>query len=199
MSLELLPFPAVGPRFGLWCDDESLAIESSTRDSFTVSGKVEHVFPLGTTLHFRANGEETEVPLALGSRGPEALRALSRALPRGIYVRAESNDDATTLKFAETFVPAARRPRVQVLTTDSRQRVRLLDTNQLEVVGAAQSRCFVTLLVDTRRSTFALGEGTSAADAARAIAKACPSGFRAEVDGSVVTFWKGSDSDQVAA
>ncbi|GEM_PF-1746479 len=199
MSLEILPFPAVGPRFGLWCDDESLKVQPESRDSFTVSGTVEHVFPLGTTLHFRANGEETEVPLALGSRGPEALRALSRALPRGIYVRSESNDDATTLKFAETFAPAARRPRVQVLTTDLGQRIRLLDTNQLEVVGATKSRCFITLLVDTRRSTVALDKATSAAGAARAIARACPFGFRAEVEGAVVTFWKSSDSDQLAA
>jgi hypothetical protein len=199
MSLEILPFRPAAPRFGLWCDDASLKIAAQSRDRFMLSGKVEHVFPLGTTLHFRAGEEETEVPLALGSRATDALRALTRALPRGVFVDAHSNDLCTELKFTETVIPAARRPRVQVLTTDLGQRVRMLDTNQVELVGATRSRCYLTLLVDARRSTVTIDEGTSAADTAQALASRCPFGFRAEVTGSVVTFWKSSDSTKIAA
>ncbi len=199
MSLELLPFRSAVPRFGLWCDDASLKIFPRASDRFVVSGKVEHVFPLGTTLHFRSGEEETEVPLALGSRGPDALRALSRALPRGVFVDAHSSEISTELKFTQTVIPAARRPRVQVLTTDLGQRVRMLDANQVEFLGATRSRCFLTLLVDSRRSSLTLDENTSAAETARAVASRCPFGFRAEVDGSVVTFWKTSDSTQIAA
>ncbi len=199
MSLEILPFRSASPRFGLWCDDESLKIAAQSRDRFTLSGKVEHVFPLGTTLHFTSGEQETEIPLALGSRAPDALRALTRALPRGIFVAAHSNNLGTELTFTQTVIPAARRPRVQVLTTDLGQRVRVLDTNQIELVGATRTRCFITLLVDSRRSTLTVDEGTSAADTAQAIAGRCPFGFRAEVEGAVVTFWKTSDSTKIAA
>lgn len=199
MSLEILPFRPAAPRFGLWCDDASLKIEALPRNHFALSGRVEHVFPLGTTLHFRAGEDETEVPLALGSRAPDALRALTRALPRGTFVDARATDHGTELSFTQTVLPAAARPRVQVLTTDLGQRVRLLDVNQVELVGATRSRCFLTLRVDSRRSTLTLDEGTSAADTARAVASRCPFGFRAEVDGAVVTFWKGSDSTEIAA
>ena len=199
MSLEILPFRSAAPRFGLWCDDASLKIAAQPRDRFVLSGKVEHVFPLGTTLHFRAGEDETEVPLALGSRAPDALRALTRALPRGIFVDAHSSELGTELKFTETVIPAARRPRVQVLTTDLGQRVRMLDANQVEFVGATRSRCFLTLLVDSRRSTLTIDEGTSASDTAHAVAARCPFGFRAEVECSVVTFWKTSDSTKIAA
>lgn len=199
MSLELLPFRAATPRFALWCDDASFKIASQPRDRFMLSGKVEHVFPLGTTLHFRAGDEETQVPLALGSKASDALRALTRALPRGIFVDAHASDTGTELKFTETMLPAAARPRVQVLTTDLGQRVRMLDSNQVELVGATRSRCYLTLLVDSRRSTLTVDEGTSAAQTARLLASRCPFGFRAEVDGSIVTFWKTSDSDRIAA
>jgi hypothetical protein len=199
MSLEILPFRPAVPRFALWCDDASLKIAAQPRDRFVVSGKVEHVYPLGTTLHFRSGEAVTEVPLALGSRAPDALRALTRALPRGIFVDAHTSDVTTEVKFTETVIPAARRPRVQVLTTDLGQRVRMLDSNQVEFVGATRSRCFITVLVDSRRSTLTLDEGTSAADTAQAVASHCPFGFRAEVDGAAVTFWKSSDSTQIAA
>ncbi|MBS1149572.1 MAG: hypothetical protein H6Q89_1270 [Myxococcaceae bacterium] len=199
MSLEILPFRPAAPRFGLWCDDASLQIAPRSRDRFFLTGRVEHVFPLGTTLHFRAGEDETEVPLALGSRAPDALRALTRALPRGIFVDAHSNQAGTELSFTETVIPAARRPRVQVLTTDLGQRVKMLDANQVEFLGATRSRCFVTLLVDARRSTLNLDQGTSAIDTAAAVASRCPFGYRAEVDGAVVTFWKNSDSTRIAA
>jgi len=199
MPLGLLPFRPAAPRFGLWCDDACLKIAHPASDRFVLSGRVEHVFPLGTTLHFRADEDETAVPLALGSRAPDALRALTRALPRGIFVDARSSEEGTALKFTQSVVPAARRPRVQVLTTDLGQRVRMLDVNQVEFAGATRARCFVTLLVDSRRSTLTLDEGTSAQDTAKAVASRCPTGFRAEVDGAVVTFWKGSDSTKIAA
>ncbi len=199
MSLEILPFRSAGARFGLWCDDASLKITPQSRDRFVLSGRVEHVFPLGTTLHFRTNDEETEVPLALGSRASDALRALTRALPRGVFVAAHASELGTELKFTESVIPAARRPHVQVLTTDLGQRVRRLDSNQVEFLGVTRSRCFITLRVDARRSTFWLDEGTGAVDTAQAVARHCPLGFRAEVDGSVVTFSKNSDSTKIAA
>jgi hypothetical protein len=199
MSLEILPFRPVPSRFGLWCDDASLKIDPQATNRFVVSGQVDHVFPLGTTLHFRAGEQETKVPLALGSRASDAVRALSRALPRGIFLDGRAHDDTTELRFTETVIPAARLPRVRVISTDLGQRVRLLDVNQVELVGATQSRCFLTLLVDSRRSIFALDEGMSATDSAEALASHCPAGFRAEVDGAVVTFWKCGDSTELAA
>ena len=198
--MDLLPFRPASPRFHLWCEDSSLKIAPQAKNRFLVSGQVEHVFPLGTTLHFQAGAhDETEVPLALGSRPHDALRALTRALPRGIFVDAHATEAGSELRFTQTVIPAASRPRVQVLTTDLGQRVRMLDVNQVELVGATRSRCFITVLVDSRRTTLTLDEGCSAADTARAIGDRCPFGFRAEVQGSVVTFWKSSDSDRVAA
>ena len=55
------------------------------------------------------------------------------------------------------------------------------------------------MLVDSRRTTLTLDEGTSAHATAQAIGDRCPFGFRAEVEGNIVTFWKSSDSDRVAA
>lgn len=199
MLREILQFRPAIPRFGLWCDDSSLKINARPADRFRLSGKVEHDFPLGTTLHFRAGTQQTEVPLALGSRAPDAVRALARALPRGVFVDGRAHEDGTELKFAETVIPAARLPRVRVITTDLGQRVRVLDANQVEFIGATHSRCFLTLLVDSRRTTLTLGEGTSAADSAQAVGNRCPSGFRAEIDGAVVTFWKCGDSTEIAA
>ena len=199
MSLEILPFRPATPRFGLWCEDASLKIHAREADRFRLSGRVEHVFPIGTTLHFRAGNEETQVPLALGSRAPDAVRALSRALPRGIFVREARHELTCDLQFTETVIPAARLPRVRVISTDLGQRVRLLDTHQVEFVGATRSRCFLTLLVDSRRTTLTLEEGTSAADSAKAVGSRCPFGFRAEVEGAVVTFWKCGDSTEIAA
>ncbi len=199
MSLEILPFRAPTPRFGLWCDDASLKIDAQPVDRFRLSGQVEHDFPVGTTLHFRAGDEQTEIPLALGSRGSDAARALSRALPRGIFLDRKALEESTEIKLTETVIPAARLPRVRVITTDLGQRVRLLDVNQVELVGATRSRCFLTLLVDSRRTTLTLDEGTPSADSAKALASRCPSGFRAEVDGAVVTFWKSGDLTEIAA
>lgn len=198
--MELLPFRPASPRFSLWCDDESLKIAAEGKNRFFVSGQVEHVFPLGTTLHFQAGAHEaTEVPLALGSRPSDALRALTRALPRGIFVDAHATAEGEALRFTETVIPAASRPRVTVLTTDLGQQVRMRDVNQVEILGATRARCFVTVLVDARRTTLTLDEGTSACATAQAIADRCPFGFRAEVETNVVTFWKSSDSDRVAA
>lgn len=198
--MELLPFRPASPRFNLWCDDQSLKIAAQAKNQFLVSGRVEHVFPLGTTLHFQAGPHEsTDVPLALGSRPSDALRALTRALPRGIFVDAHATPEGEALRFTETVIPAASRPRVTVLTTDLGQRVWMLDVNQVELIGATRARCFITVLVDTRRTTLTLDEGTSAQATAHAIAARCPFGFRAEVEGNVVTFWKSSDSDRVAA
>ena len=139
------------------------------------------------------------MPLALGSRATDAVRALTRALPRGVFIDGRANADITELKFTETVIPAARLPRVQVITTDLGQRVRLLDTHQVEFVGATCSRCFLTLLVDSRRTSLTLDQGTSACDSAHALASRCPAGFRAEVEGAVVTFWKSGDSTELAA
>ena len=199
MALEILPFRSPAPRFSLWCDDASLKIDARPVDRFRLSGQVEHDFPVGTTLHFRSGDEQTEVPLALGSRGQDAVRALKRALPRGVFLDGKSAEDATDLQFTQTVIPAARLPVVRVITTDLGQRIRLLDTNQVELIGATRSRCFVTLLVDSRRATLTLDEGTSARDAAKALANRCPFGFRSEVEGAVVTFWKCGDSTEIAA
>jgi hypothetical protein len=199
MALELLPFRTPAPRFALWCDDASLKIDTQPADRFRLSGKVEHDFPVGTTLHFRSGKEETQVPLALGTRAPDVVRALRRALPRGVFIGGKSAAEATELTFTQTVIPAARLPVVRVLTSDLSQRLRLLDTNQVEVIGATKSRCFVTLLVDSRRTTLTLDEGTSALDTAKALGSRCPFGFRAEVEGSIVTFWKCGDSTEIAA
>src|SRR3954453_5881157 len=101
MSLELLQFRPATPRFGLWCEDKSLEIQAQSQDRFRLSGQVEHDFPLGTTLHFRAGDEQTEVPLALGSKASDAVRALTRALPRGIFLDDRAQIGATELKFTE--------------------------------------------------------------------------------------------------
>jgi hypothetical protein len=96
-------------------------------------------------------------------------------------------------------IPAAPLPEVRVLTTDLVQRVRSLDANQIEFLGATGTRCFITVFVNSRRATFAVDAGTSAADTARAVAGRCPFGFRVEVEGAVVSFFHGSDPTKIAA
>jgi len=56
-----------------------------------------------------------------------------------------------------------------------------------------QDKCLVTILCDTRRVTIELRAGLSAKAAAATVGANVPHGYRALVDGPVVSVWKDAD------
>jgi hypothetical protein len=113
--------------------------------------------------------------------------------------RANDRDGELEVALQETTLPAARPPFAQIFTTDLEQRVRRLDDNRFELQGETAGQCLITLRVDTRRTLIAVPKATSARETALFIAARVPAGYRAEVEGAVITLWKDADLRTIAA
>jgi hypothetical protein len=184
--------------FRLFSDEPQLAVRAHGFARYIITGEVP-VFR-DPALRFESRAGNAEIALADRSGPLDALRALKRRLPRG--VRAESKvaaDGGLEVMLLETTQPAARPPYVQVITTDLRQRIRRLDDNRFELIGATQLRCLITLRVDTRRTLTWIPARTTAHATAELIADHVPAGYTAEVEGAVLTLWKDADLRTIAA
>ncbi|MBL8951583.1 MAG: hypothetical protein JNK82_12450 [Myxococcaceae bacterium] len=183
--------------FRLFSEEPLFSVQSRGLGKFLMTGEVPTHRDPGLRLESRRG--DASAPLAQHSSARDAFRALERNLPRGVHAHATERDDGLFVQLTETLVPAARLPSVQLFTTDLRQRIRRLDENRFELVGPTGSQCLVTMKVDTRRALLSLPKGTPSSSTAEQIAARCPVGYRAEVEGSIVTVWKDADLNTIAA
>lgn len=95
--------------------------------------------------------------------------------------------------FTEALVPAAKTPRFRIFSTDAALQVRQLDENKIEFRSGVGDDCLVTVLCDSRRVSISIPSGSSALAIAARVGSNVPHGFRALVDGPVVSVWKDAD------
>ena len=158
---------------------------------FLLSGEI--ALDPSAELDVSSPSESFEVSLATHSTPTHAVAALRRALPRSISMRHEPVKDGVELVFSEALVPAAKPPRLRLFSTDAQLRIKQLDENRVEFLGGVQADCLVTILCDSRRATVKLEAGMSAKLTATLVGANVPHGFRALVDGPVVSVWKDAD------
>lgn len=183
--------------FRLFSEEPMLSVEPRGFARFILTGSVpEHRDP-GLRLESRKGDATAALPAQSTPR--DAFRALERNLPRGVHAHASEREDGLEVKLTETIVPAARLPFAQIFSTDLKQRVRRLDDNRFELVGPTGSETLITLKVDTRRTIVPVPKGTRASATAELVAARVPAGYRAEVEGSIITVWKDADLRTIAA
>lgn len=185
------PLPLTISRFRVHSEDPSFHVTWRGGSRFALSGEIE--LDPSAELDVATPDEHVEISLARRSTPEHAVALLRRALPRSISLRHEEKADGVEIIFTEALVPAAKTPRFRVLSSDAQLRTRQLDENKVEFLGAVQDKCLVTILCDTRRVTIELHAGLSAKAAAATVGANVPHGYRALVDGPVVSVWKDAD------
>lgn len=186
------PIPLSRSRFRVHSEDPEFRVQWRGGSRFALSGEVS-LDPSAALDVATPSAAEVEVSLARRSTPAHAVAALRRALPRNVLMAWERLPDGVEVVFTEALVPAASPPRFRVFSTDSVQRTRQLDENKIEFVGATGADCQVTVLCDSRRVTLTIPAGTSAQSTAARVGANVPHGFRALVDGPVVSVWKDAD------
>jgi hypothetical protein len=185
------PISILANRFRVHSDDPSFHVTWKGGSRFALSGQVS----LEPTAELDVESPLASVEVALAHRStPEhAVAALRRALPRSISMRHENLEDGVEVIFHEVLVPAAKTPRFRIVTSDTQLRVRQLDDNKVEFLSTVGRDCLLTLLCDSRRVIVELAGGTSAQATALRVGHSVPHGYRALVDGPVVSVWKDAD------
>jgi hypothetical protein len=178
-------------RFRVHSEDPSFHVTWRGGSRFALSGEIE--LDPSAELDVATPDQHVEISLARRSTPEHAVALLRRALPRSISLRQDEKAHGVEIIFTEALVPAAKTPRFRVLSSDAQLRTRQLDENKVEFLGAVQDKCLVTLLCDTRRVTIELRAGMSAQAAAATVGATVPHGYRALVDGPVVSVWKDAD------
>jgi hypothetical protein len=185
------PMPLTLSRFRVHSEDPSFHVQWRGGTRFALSGEVS--LDPSAELDVSTPDSLVEISLARRSTPEHAVAALRRALPRSIAMRTESHNDGVEIVFQEALVPAAKTPRFRIISTDAQLRVRQLDDNKIEFIGGLAGDCLITILCDTRRVTIQLDGGLSAQALAAKVGSNVPHGFRALVDGPVVSVWKDAD------
>lgn len=184
------PIPLTN-RFRVHSEDPAFHVAWRGGSRFALTGEI--ALNPSAELDVSMGRDSIEVSLATHSTPEHAVAALRRALPRSISMRHENTEDGVEIVFAEALVPAASPPRLRLFSTDAQLRIKQLDENKIEFLGGAHEDCLVTILCDSRRTTVKLDAGMSAQLTATIIGANVPHGFRALVDGPVVTVWKDAD------
>jgi len=185
------PIPLHPSRFRVHSDDPTFRVAWRGGGRFELTGEVST--EPATELGVETPSEDFEVPLAQRSRPEHAVAQLRRMLPRDVVMTHERIDDGVEVVFHEAMLPAATPPRLRILTTDLLQRVRQLADNKVEFVGATGGEAQLTILCDARRVTISLPARSSASATAARVGASMPHGYRALVDGPVVSVWKNAD------
>jgi hypothetical protein len=183
--------------FHMHSDDPDFLVRRSGTSSFLLSGEVSS--QRGADLDVGTPSGDFDVSLASHCRPEHAVKLLRRELPREVVMVAREGDDGITVTLTEALVPAARPPRLRIISSDLVQRVHQLEENKVEFEGALGSDCHVTVLCDGRRVTLQLPRGLSADGTALRLAANMPHGFRALADGATLSVWRDADFfEQVA-
>jgi hypothetical protein len=178
-------------RFRVHSDDPTFRVAWRGGTRFELSGAVSS--DPSTELDVSTPDDAFEVSLECRSTPEHAVKLLRRTLPRGIVMSHETTAEGIEVVFNEAYVPAATPPRLRLFSTDLVQRLRQLDENKVEFIGATGSDCHLSILCDRRRVTVQLAAGTSAQATAARVGSSMPFGYRALVDGPIVTVWKDAD------
>lgn len=178
-------------RFRVHSEDPAFHVTWRGGSRFMLSGEI--ALDPSAGLDVSSPHDSIGVSLATRSTPTHAVAALRRALPRSISMRHEEVEDGVELVFSEALVPAASPPRVRLFSTDARLRIEQLEENRVEFLGAVTADCLVTILCDSRRATVKLEAGMSAQLTATIVGANVPHGFRALVDGPMVSVWKDAD------
>lgn len=142
---------------------------------------------------------DLDLALATHSRPAHAIAQLRRALPRDVVMTTHETAEGIELLMNEATVPAARAPRLRIVSTDLLQRVLQLDENKVEFEGSIGDAALLTIFCDGRRVTIQLDAGLSPAATAARVGANMPSGYRALVDGTTVSVWKDADFFEMVA
>jgi hypothetical protein len=178
-------------RFRVHSEDPSFHVTWRGGSRFALTGEV-NLEP-SAELDVSTPNDMVEISLARRSTPEHAVALLRRALPRSISMRTEPLEDGVEVVFQEALVPAAKTPRFRIFSTDAKLRVKQLDENKIEFLGGVGEDCLITVLCDSRRVTISLPAGSSALAIAARVGSNVPHGFRALVDGPVVSVWKDAD------
>lgn len=185
------------PRFRMRSDDPAFQVDWRGGGRFLLTGEVSE--DPTTQLHVNHASESVDVTLAKTSRPAHAVRMLKRAMPRDVYVTEKAQDGGLEVTLTEMTLPAAKPPRVRIITTDLVQRVLQLDENKVEFLGNVGADCLITVLCDARRVTIQVPKGCSAQTTAVRVGASVPRGFRALVEGATVAVWKDADFFEAVA
>jgi hypothetical protein len=178
-------------RFHLESSDPSFRIQRQGAARFLLWGAVSET-PV-THLEVETPSSSFDVLLATESGPPHAVEKLKRALPRDVVMHVRDQPAGLEVSLAEAIVPAAKPPRLRVWSTDLVQRVIQLEENRVEICGPVGADAHLTICCDSRRVTIAVTRGLTAGTTAVRIAACVPHGFRALVEGSIVSVWKDAD------
>jgi hypothetical protein len=178
-------------RFRVHSDDPSFHVTWRGGSRFALSGEV--TLDPSAELDVSTPNDMVEISLARRSTPEHAVAMLRRALPRSISMRHEAVEDGVEVIFQEALVPAAKTPRFRIFSTDAVLRVKQLDENKIEFQGGVGDDCLITVLCDSRRVTLSIPGRSSALAIAARVGSNVPHGFRALVDGPVVSVWKDAD------
>lgn len=178
-------------RFRVHSEDPAFHVQWRGGSKFALSGEVS--LDPSAELDVATPNETVEISLATHSKPEHAVAALRRALPRSITMRHEEVLDGVEVVFTEALVPAAKTPRFRIICTDANLRTRQLDENKIEFLGGVAEKALITILCDSRRVTIQLNGGESAQAAAARVGANVPHGYRALVDGPVVSVWKDAE------
>lgn len=184
-------------RFRMRSEDPSFQVLSRGVGRFLLSGEVSQ--DPTTDLEVDTPSGDFEVPLAFHSRPMHAVMQLERSLPRDVVLMARENAEGVEVQLTEAVLPAAKLPRLRVLTTDLVQRVRQLDENRIEFQGAVGADCHLTVLCESKRCTIVIPQGCSATTTAARVGASMPHGYRALVDGAIVSVFKDADFFELVA
>ncbi len=189
VSHEVIP---LNPgRFRLQTQDPAFRVEWRGGNRFRLSGEV--ASRPATTLHVGLPTDELSVSLPEHTRPLPAALRLKDALPRDVHLVATADDGDVDLRLLELVVPAATPPCLRVLLQDAGLRVEQLADNRVRFSGVSKAPAIVTILCDSRRASLALPRASTAAACAARVGLAVPQGFRALVEGPVVSVWKDAD------
>ena len=186
---ELIPLRA--SRFRVHSEDPTFKVAWRGGGRFELTGEVST--EPSADLGVETPTEAFEVCLAQRSRPEHAIALLRRVLPRDVAMTHFRTPDGVELVLQEAMVPAATPPRLRIFATDRVQRVRQLADNKVEFLGASGAKSQLTILCDARRVTISVPGGSSASATAARVGASMPHGFRALVDGPVVSVWKNAD------
>jgi hypothetical protein len=184
------PIQLSASRFRVHSEDPSFHVAWRGGSRFALTGEV--TLDPSAELELSTPNDAVEISLARRSTPEHAVALLRRELPRSITMRHEVVEDGVEVIFQEALVPAAKTPRFRTFSTDA-LKVKQLDENKIEFVSGVAEDCLITILCDSRRATITLPGGSSAQVIAARVGANVPHGFRALVDGPVVSVWKDAD------
>lgn len=185
------PTPLRTTSFRIHSEDPAFSVQWKGGNRFRLSGEV--TIDPSAELEVSTPNDDVEISLARRSTPEHAVALIRRALPRSVSMRHEAHDDGVEVIFCEALLPAAKTPRFRVMSIGTGVRFNQLDDNKIEFLGATTESGLISIQVDLRKVTIELAAGSSANRVAALVGANLPHGFRALVDGPVVTVWKDAD------